>query len=119
MKLDAVPSVDISIHCDSTPLLEYEDEADDREGDLVGVKYVEATCGSKFAVFFTADQFQCGQWPHVSCKVKLDGKDINASVLEINNAPFYTHKLRGVRGNECGQPVLRCYTFADLETSRS
>jgi hypothetical protein len=118
MKLDEVPSVNVTIRCDGTSLPEYEDEADSREDARLGVRYIEATSGSNFTIFFIAKTFQCSKWPHVVCEIKLDGKLIYAPIIEVNSAQWYGINFNAAYGSENGQPVLRRFKFADLPTSK-
>jgi hypothetical protein len=117
MKIDAVPSVEVSIRCGGALLPEFEDESDQREGDLVGVRYVEASSGSNFTVYFATDHFDYGKWPQVVCEIKLDGRMVWNPILDVFTSHDFKSDITCAYGIEDGCPVLRRFKFADLPTS--
>ena len=117
MKVDAVPSVDVSIRCDGALLPEFEDESDQREGDLVSVRYVEASSGSNFTVYFATDHFDYGKWPQVVCEIKLDGRMVWNPILDVSDFHYIKRDIEFAYGIENGRSVTRRFKFADLATS--
>ena len=117
MKLDRFPEIEVSVRCDGAALSEYEDEADPPQDDVVGVRYIEATSGSNFSVFFRADEFEYGKWPTLCCTVKLDGVAVYNPLFDLSTTRHCSHDLLGAYGFEDGCAVLKRFTFADLPTS--
>ena len=118
MKLDGRPALDVTVRCDGASLPEYMNEADARCNSSVGVSYIEATSGSNFTIYFKADKYEYGKWPHIVCEIKLDGQVIQSSILEVNSSRHYRNELKGAYGIDDGQEVLRRFKFADLRTSK-
>ena len=119
MKLEAVAGAEVCLRVNGVPLLEYDDEEDEGQTHLKGVKYVEASSGSNFAVFFKADRALLGNdnRDHVECAVSLDGKWVCGKVLDVFRFPTYVTDIVGRNGLVNEQHVLQRFTFADLETS--
>ena len=119
MKLDSVAGAEVCLRVNGVPLLEYDDDEDEGQSHLKGVKYVEASSGSNFTVFVKADRASLGNdnRDHVECAVHLDGKWVCGKVLDVFRTPSFVTDIVGRNGHINGQHVLQRFTFADLETS--
>lgn len=116
------PDVHVRLRVDGEDLAEY--DIDDLDDDVNTVtKYVEATAGANFVVYFSATP-QCAKDPCdvVRMTVYLDGKRITGMIYTINGPSalgmgLYDHALEGVESNTATGKVLERFAFAQLLTS--
>lgn len=116
MKLNALPGFEVNVCSNGAPLQEYEDE--DR---LEGVRFVEATSGSNFAVTirFEPRMIKKILENHVTAEVKLDGKFAASYIYKVAGPHAHEHQMSGVRSQMAGQEMLQRFIFGDLLTSIS
>lgn len=109
-----MPGVEVQICSNGDALQEYEDEE-----PTDGVRFIEATSGSNFAVNFRVDwtKLKSRISDQITCEVKLDGKYAIAYVYPVDIARV--NRIDGRTGTLGGQHVLQRFAFGELVTSMS
>ena len=130
MKLQAVPGVTVTVQVDGVALPEYEDAdavANDYEDQDINedVRYIEATSGSEFSIYFKLDKNEFGTHglhrdDAINCRIALDGTHAVDKIHRIRDytGPTISRNYRGLDNLKNGRYVTEKFKFADLHTGR-
>lgn len=119
MKIPGPPRVEVNVLSGGSVLPEYNDDDDERNGDDVGVKYVEATSGSEFTISIDegSPRASAGNEPDVLCvDLHLDGMCVESGIVALQEIG----RIAGIISGKADvvQKTVQSFKFADVETSK-